>query len=370
MATKKRPTSLIVSAVVIVVTVIVTWMVGRANDKSLMRKARLVAHLQGWQRYSVTEPQWITDHEALYLAYREDGDRFEFTHLNTDTSAQMPMATLNNEFEGPLKSFTFSPKPDVESFHYSPEIVISPLRNRLLIARSGMGSLLAQKFPVEFYVTDLDAKQVVHWDGTDAEEYGFPPHWLSDGKRWIMQDSGPNGFGTTLFDVAHPGSGVRLGSNVKEPANWTANSASIDDCIWGVVSKPGPIDENKISAAEWNVLGKSPLITYQIKTPVPGVAYLETCSPKHHRVAWLIYYSYMPQLGRLIHRLFPSVFVRGINEYGIWVSDLDGRNMVEIGHDPISGEWPAVRSMQWLPGEKDISFMINEKLYTVPVDRQ
>jgi hypothetical protein len=59
---------------------------------------------------------------------------------------------------------------------------------------------------------------------------------------------------------------------------------------------------------------------------------------------------------------------------GLWVSDLDGRNLREIGHlalHPAANsdtDGPDPEDVQWLPDGKRLSFLYKQALWIVPID--
>ena len=94
---------------------------------------------------------------------------------------------------------------------------------------------------------------------------------------------------------------------------------------------------------------------------LPGRAYEIAVSPKGDRIAWLL----MPNLkGR------PRNVQRGAAS--LWVSQLDGSRMREIGSagtDVRQRSAPSLlMQLRWLPGGKRLSFLYNGALYTVPTD--
>jgi len=76
-------------------------------------------------------------------------------------------------------------------------------------------------------------------------------------------------------------------------------------------------------------------------------------------------------MGKL-HRIIRWIPLREERVHSLWVSALDGSKMREVGHVPghaTGNGYPNTPSnIQWLPGDKSLSYIYNNRLYVVPVD--
>jgi len=92
-------------------------------------------------------------------------------------------------------------------------------------------------------------------------------------------------------------------------------------------------------------------------------------SPDGNRLAWVVLARGSDTIGTWLHRRIPSIKPRTWIKTAVWVSNLDGSRMHELGcisgtqkTDDDSPEWV---SLKWLPGGKQLSFEYKDKLYTV-----
>ena len=70
-------------------------------------------------------------------------------------------------------------------------------------------------------------------------------------------------------------------------------------------------------------------------------------------------------LSNLFHRLFPALKTLPQARVSLWVSNLDGSRMKELGY--VKGI-AFIPSLRWLPDGKRMSFIYDKALYTVPAD--
>ena len=94
-------------------------------------------------------------------------------------------------------------------------------------------------------------------------------------------------------------------------------------------------------------------------------------SPHGDRIAWVLMQTHPSPASALLHRILPMVKLVPKTVTGLWVSQIDGSNLHEIGHlDNPSGpnKIPPIDYVRWLPDGKKLSFVYRDALYTVPAD--
>jgi hypothetical protein len=158
----------------------------RGNNKSLTHRGHRIGKLDGQTIQYTPTPEWISDHEAIYLSYHAEGDRFEFSRLDTDTGVSTPVAELNNRYAQELVSNSIPVRFLRYPMHEPPAIAISPALNRLLISPCKSKTFATASWPLGYHVTDLVGSSDIAWTATSPYQLNlYPPLWLSDGKRWI-----------------------------------------------------------------------------------------------------------------------------------------------------------------------------------------
>ena len=118
----------------------------------------------------------------------------------------------------------------------------------------------------------------------------------------------------------------------------------------------------------WSLDSPKPL--HQFTVHLPGLVKDVRVSPQGDRVAWIVERQYASPVFKMLQRLFPALKKDEHESLEIYVSHLDGSHLREIGRvdrksSPI---WRLIEEMRWLPGGKCLSFIVNETLWTVPVE--
>jgi hypothetical protein len=120
--------------------------------------------------------------------------------------------------------------------------------------------------------------------------------------------------------------------------------------------------------------GAKPSHKYVVKMPPDTVIDDFVFSPRGDQIAWKLKLERVPPMARLLHRLYPRYSASPEHAVGLWVSDLDGRNLREIGHldlHPAANSdtaEPEPEDVQWLPDGKRLSFLYKQALWIVPID--
>jgi hypothetical protein len=91
-------------------------------------------------------------------------------------------------------------------------------------------------------------------------------------------------------------------------------------------------------------------------------------APRGDRLAYLLTRTQTPPQSPLLRRLW-QWFGKGVRqERSIWVSDLEGHHMREIGYSIVRPGAPIPDDLRWTPDGKQLSFIAGKSLYTVPAD--
>jgi hypothetical protein len=172
-----------------------------------------------------------------------------------------------------------------------------------------------------------------------------------------------------LHDLEKPGQDKRLPITMKGTFIRIAGITQQDRLLLEYV---GPVPSpNLIQMADYSLLSASTTVhNSTIRLPMSSGVLDVALSSKGDRLAWLLGYDDEPP-GFLwwLHQLLPSFPWHPQRRVGLWVSRLDGSGMAEIGHQPaLPDGQQEVSHLQWLPGDKQISFLYKDALWTVPAD--
>ena len=98
-------------------------------------------------------------------------------------------------------------------------------------------------------------------------------------------------------------------------------------------------------------------------------------SPQGDRIAWVLTVSETPPFNNVLGRLFPSSAMQNQEILGIWVSQIDGSKMHEVGHikKPLrpfndNTETDNLDDIEWLPDGRHLSFVYKDTLWMIEAD--
>jgi hypothetical protein len=360
---KPRRTRIVFATVIAAFLVAAVWLVRSRND-NLIELSRHVGRLQGQTVSGTISPQWISNHEAIFLSYHADGDRFEFTRLDADTGSQIPIPELNQLYVKELRCSHFAHLHGSNNNHEPPGYAISHDHNLLLMAPSNHPPPTFAMRDTNYYVTDLTGGNRVSWKRSKQEDYAVSPVWLADNKRWVVPDWSARKGNVTVRDVGRPNNTFRPVTAAGPAGMYLPLFLSHRNTLWCVSINGLP--SSTVTVSEWDIFGDSALQTRQIKLPGPGRIEAAAPSPNGDRTAWLFSYEHTSPLAKLAHRMFNKIPAKTYYLSGLWISDEHGNNMKEIGIAPV---FRSIGSIQWLPDSKRISFVFGSDLYIIPIDR-
>lgn len=363
-----RVTLLLISAMAVVAA---CWNI-RMRDKSLIRNAHRIGKLEGQTVLYTPSPEWISDHEAVFLSYHLEGDRFEFNRVNIDTGVSSPIDGLNERYVRGLVSNTYNPRSVPHPVHVPPNVALSPAHDLLLISPPNKNTTFGLPANhVAYHVTDLSGSRDIAWNDTSPnQDYFYPPLWLNDNNRCLLSAVPGSDVRASVYSVRSP----RIHTSVHSINTTTIPLIPLqttrEDRIWGFTQKSFGAP---INICIWDVGGTSSPESFDVHDPVNGSVWETALSNENSRVAWLMVYLYVPPVTRFRDRVFGSahpILKNTSNTFGIWISDLHGNHMHELGHEQftrasIFGDG----YIRWLPGGKKLAFHIGGDLYTIHVDR-
>ena len=212
------------------------------------------------------------------------------------------------------------------------------------------------------------------------------PYWFTDSKRWLeMNDSDYTQIRVLAIDGNSKYKYLKLHGTIGTSLvgllpNDTLITIETDHPYRSTVpvATPGtatPEPSSFRDMYQFDLSSSKPGSKHsQIKLPMLAQVSLVMLSPKGDKLAWILLSERSP-LGNLSNwPILRNLGVKTSHRLSIWVSAVDGSNFREVGHFP-NYEGPSefkiddpIRTFQWLPSGKKLSFVHNDSLYTVPVD--
>ena len=210
--------------------------------------------------------------------------------------------------------------------------------------------------------------------------------WMADGRRWL-ENFLVNGFShrLVLHDVANPklSTAIPLADKAalyghlqaaRDPKTLIAVVNPNDDIGYNTDgSPPAPPTDPRFVVTRFGLQDRAPLIAqYHVMPPHGSADATYWVSPQGDRIAWQVTTEQQNPMLALAHRIIPSIQAPNVQTIEFWVSEINGGNMHELGliESPLtkeSGE-PVWLNVEWLPGDRTLSFEYDSKLYTITAD--
>lgn len=369
MARLSRRTKIGIAAITLAVGAIACGPAFLPPERHLISEAKKITAI-GSTRY--TTSVWRTDHTVLQMSYHKDGDRFAFVELDTNTGSQKPLDELSNKYRTDLGAvYQLAPylpsgisPPRLQPV--APEYAVSPNGQSLIFAPVSTSQGLTYIF------ASLDGTKGPRWR---SEESWQRPLWLHDNRRWLESRYESSQGRLACEVVVHDMQRPALSTVISIPG---APNRDVIDIV-------GITRQQRMLGFEV-MFGKptqsAQLTDYDIAVPATPSHKREILLPRFSipedlvlsingdRLAWLLEYDDAPPISRWLHALVPQFPSPPRPTLALYVSGLNGTGMTEIGHKTVTPDLPMeleIRNLQWLPGDKKLSFTYDGALYTVPV---
>jgi hypothetical protein len=344
------------------------------RERLLMREAKKITTVNmnslAQNRMRFSPCIWRSDHSVIIMTYRSQANRYEYVEVNTDTGVQRLLTVVNDKCRADLHMAYMYPRsgqlqpPGIQLWPRTqadpPFYNLSPDGQRLIYAR--------WNFPVPFTYTciALDGTEVTRWR---SSEHWVRSLWLPDGRRWLEPVyKGNDTKAVVIHDTVRPDKNMRIAVPGTHGVGF-ALGVTQEERLVGVVRNSGqPVAS--VQMIDCDFLSPVPTIhEYTVRFPRFCTLRGVQLSTKRDRLAWVLLYDSTPQLSLWLHQILPRIPLNPQPTVGLWVSRLDGTNMTEIGHVAAAsdGEPKLGYSLQWVPGDKKLSFSHNNVLFTVPI---
>ncbi len=225
--------------------------------------------------------------------------------------------------------------------------------------------LLAQDYGSNEYIgVDLKTGRLLKW--SKPASAGIYVLWLPDGKRWV--ELRYNKMHTGVIPVIHSMEGPDvLSSPIAGAFEWPLGVTADLHMLVAPTSPPLIINDFDLNPHP------KPTLRHSIKLPGIGLtsnaagferwAQEIEASPDAHRLAYMVQEEAISPFTRLLRRFVPGSSGASTVLCSIWVSNADGSNMCQIGHENAH----TAAGLQWTPDGKRLSLFIDDKFYVIPV---
>jgi hypothetical protein len=329
------------------------------REQRLLEHAVRIEEAKDWKDY-----HWISPHEVVYTTNERPHARGMFTRLDLATHQQTPLTEINHRI-GPH---------DIDSWEVSPD-----------------GSRMA------WTTHDGSSKKILNVCRLDGSEYAqWPDRWLQAEAHWT-----PDSRQLLVFRAVNPPPPKKRGDNNDTPLYEDAVLRAPSQTSGGqtlLLPKPR-LAEFKTESAYYVTPDNGLIVDstectchatqlelsrFTVRPNLTHVRHLTTdrpysghivahkLSPGGQHVAWSVQHEYVIPYTKLLRHYFPKIKENKQSVIGMYVSDLDGTNMRDLGHVPIphsdnvdNDDVTEPGTLEWLPDGKTLSFTYKNALYTV-----
>jgi hypothetical protein len=206
----------------------------------------------------------------------------------------------------------------------------------------------------------VDGKRVVQWPPAEQAFGGYVlSGWMPDSRTFARMTQ----TGVLLFRINAPKAIQRTSAPpMREP--YTDGHVLADGRFFlAHYASPGPASE----AFLYTFQPTAPRQVREVRVALPGTCQVTAVRANRQgtRLAWQLTFDDSTGPYALLRYLLVP-FGRGPHSRtGIWVSDLEGRGMREVGH--VHG-LKDIGLREWLPGGKSVAYYHLGKLYRLPVE--
>ena len=353
MRSRLRLGSLITASLVFLMG-ITSWLLAyRADRDTLLSNATPI----NVQTCSVRDYWWLSKNDVVLCQRDENEHRlFTFTILNVDDLSRRPLVQLSNYVNrsaGSCIDCYFYVSPDGRSLLWDENCNTSQYQS---LAGSDIDGTRVFRFRTSF--------KELHWSSDCQHWVEFVPSKDSDRYSAVVKRKRGVPENVSILPIAP-----------KSPLDSTGCSSGkllrgdrfLIDTTW----QRGVQSLLQVEFLELD-LGRrgSVMCKYSVHLPENDAIEDIVYSPKGDRVAWLIARSSVAPIDAWLQRLIPSYKVPQLHTVGVWISQINGNDMHELGHvttnsSPYEGNPTRIvpQDVRWLPDGKHLSFSYNGNLW-------
>jgi len=301
---------------------------------------------------------WLSDHELLY--FRPDGNLWR---RDLNTGAETVLRAMTQQVKSSISlpaTHWLIPSPDGKWLMWG-EVGITPLfvgsvdGTKQAVSSTNVGNSTPFWMPDSQHWTEWNHDESALWRQVEmhtvtaphwSQVLGTPPARLNESDILAMQSEDVIIARTKVDVIAVP--------------------VSVGQGYYRLTLHAAYRDTQQLSV--WSLHAQKPLRQFTIH--LPGLVQDVKVSPQGDLVVWLVQKRKTSPVFKRLQRFFPALEKDEHECLALYVSQLDGSRMREIGQvdsKPTSAG-NLINEMRWLPGGKRLSFIANDTLWTVPVE--
>jgi hypothetical protein len=327
----------------------------------LLDRATLVADIRIWDADQQDSYTWLTDRQLLH--FQADGSVCRYdAAIHADT----PLTALTDR------------------------IKTSKAESVVLQASRDGKWVLWGEGDARIFTAAIDGASLREWRTPANNSHAY---WLPQGGRWTQWDYKPNptavlqirstmnAFWTTftLHDVEKSSVAdqrLKLPADLKNQEVLTVLSPErvvtrTPDQV--TLKQLGPRAYNMLvnyreiqDVSIWSLDGAVPVQHYRVR--LPGLVFEAAAATDGRRVAWLVEIENKTQSSGPLRRLIRRFEALQTSRSALYVSDLDGTNLHEIGYVGVGTNDYLPFDIRWLPDNRYLSFLYRDRLWKVAAD--
>jgi hypothetical protein len=124
-----------------------------------------------------------------------------------------------------------------------------------------------------------------------------------------------------------------------------------------------------VTICQTNLGSNMPVHAYTVKLPRTAIVLEALVAPDAQSILWVLLEKDASGFARFLSEHFPTTFGSSkASVTSLWISNIQGRDMREIGELSSRGPYPAIEPqlVRWVPGGRSLSFYYDNSLWTVP----
>lgn len=196
--------------------------------------------------------------------------------------------------------------------------------------------------------------------------------WTADSRYWLeIYVNGGTAHNVIWHDTQNPKLSRKLPFSGKEQYYGSIERILSSQQAVSIIRPENEEKPPKVTVSEMSLEGKV-IREYPVAVPQGSNEFQTQVSPNGDRIAWQVTSYNLDTRPRWVQRFFPFVPRRNEDITELWISNLDGSDMRNLGHiitpRPETSEEtiPYMDSLKWLPDGKSLSFEYKDQLWTVP----
>lgn len=336
----------------------VLWLVA-PREQLLLRKSTRVAALESWTYKDQLGPHrtysWLSDHEVLHTVPSTSPPGMRAAYFDIKTIEDRPTPGLNTVIGENNHRITWTISPDGKNITLPARVgTHEMLRSRFTPSADFLGPSRAARSELSGYWMTSDRWITLHFRSGHGMSSTHP---ILEGWVYSMDSGKPVSVSALSEDVSY--AAAKFGASIRAASGK----------LYSLIDANPNGGRLPYLAVESVPIKPGEPAKYALEFPPGWRCYSHWVAPSGTRILWLLTAGPQPRASGALARWFPWLQGNVGPRSGLWVSDANGANFREIGHvyDDSRGS-QYIEQVHWVPGEKRVSFLYKDALYTAPAD--